>query len=368
MKRRPLVYICFMVIGILSFPLGCGTPLISRSPKPMVIVYNGCNTYCSKVGVNGLAREVNKLLVENAYIVGEPQNLSNYKVITDIVYNPSDEKAAKEIREIIRAGRLIVQSEAALGSIQVILGMDAVVPSFPTLKVVTKILILNSTSKKGLGKDLMPKIDHNLTKKCPFYTPDNADRLYYESVVYYPPAEEKLAEEAFAAIGVGRIEAVENLKDVVVVMGIEFAPRTKERMGLLDDKPEVKIVIDKTDFILHVYDAGTGQVIAAYPVSIGENPDLADKEDEEDRRTPEGIFTIVSVEDSSGWIADGERAFGPWFLRLEAPPWTGFGIQGTNEPEKIGMPASFGNVRLRSDDIEKLIGLVGVGTTVEIRQ
>ena len=148
----------------------------------MVNVFNGCSSYCTKVGVKGLAREVNKKLVKNEYIVGEPRNLTNYKVITDIIHNPADEEAAEDIRDIIEVGRLLSQEEASEGTIQVILGMDSVVPTFPTMTVETKILVLNSTNRQGLAKDVKIKIDHNLTKKFPMYTPDNADRFDYFSL------------------------------------------------------------------------------------------------------------------------------------------------------------------------------------------
>jgi hypothetical protein len=70
----------------LLFLVGCGSPIIPAKSKPLVNVYNGCNAYCTKVGVVGLAREINKKLLENEYIVVEPKNLLNYKVVTEIVY------------------------------------------------------------------------------------------------------------------------------------------------------------------------------------------------------------------------------------------------------------------------------------------
>ena len=357
------------IILVISLPLlfGCGSPIMPDAPKPMVNVYNACSDYCTKVGVNGLAREVNKKLIVNDYFVGDPKNLTNYKVETEIKYNPSDEEAAEAIKELIGVGKLLPLEEISSGLVQVNLGMDSIIPSFPTLRVENMILVLNSTRKKGLARDITVKIDHNLTKKYDFYTPDNADRHFYETIVYYPPDLEDVALEVFEAVGEGKMEEIEYLKDVVVILGLEFDPRTKERLGLEKnvDIPDVRIVIDKTDFVLRVYDM-SGNVKGKYPVAIGKNPDLADKKEVGDSRTPEGSFRVVSIEDSSGWIYEGKYAYGPWFIRLETP-WEGIGIHGTNEPEKIGTPASRGCIRMHNEDLEELLNLIKIGTLVEIQ-
>jgi lipoprotein-anchoring transpeptidase ErfK/SrfK len=358
----------FVGLIALFLLIGCGSPIIPAKTKPLVNVYNGCNAYCTKVGVVGLAREINKKLVEEEYIVGEPKNLSNYKVVTEIVYNPADERAAKKIQEILTVGKLIPQQDLAPGGVQIVLGMDSVTGAFPTLKVEHKILILNSTRKKGLAKEMTIKIDHDLTKKYSFYTSDDADRYYYETVTYYPPLLEESAKEVFHAVGAGRMEPVEQLKDIVVVLGLEFDPATRKRLGLTEmtETPSAKVVIDKTDFTLFVYDL-SGNLLASFPVSIGKNPDLADKKEAGDNRTPEGSFTVSGIEDSSGWTFEGRPAYGPWFIALSTPPWTGIGIHGTDEPEKIGTAASEGCIRMRDEDLEKLMSYVRVGTIVDIR-
>ncbi len=358
------------IAGLIALLLliGCGSPIIPAKSKPLVNVYNGCNAYCTKVGVVGLAREINKKLLENEYIVVEPKNLLNYKVVTEIVYNPADERAAKDIHEILEVGKLIPQQELPAGVIQIILGMDSVVGAFPTMKVEHKILILNSTRKKGLAKEMTIKINRDLTRKYPFYTSDNADRYYYETVTYYPPSLEEAAKEAFGAVGMGRMEPVDQLKDIVVVLGLEFDPNTRKRLGLADTDrvPETKIVVDKTDFTLFVYDL-SGNILASFPISIGKNPDLADKKEAGDDRTPEGSFTVSGIEDSAGWTFEGRPAYGPWFISLSTPPFTGIGIHGTDEPEKIGTAASEGCIRMKNEDLETLLTYVRVGTIVDIR-
>ena len=313
-SARPLVALVAIVMLI-----GCGSPIIPAKTKPLVNVYNGCNAYCTKVGVVGLAREINKKLVEEEYIVGEPKNLANYNVVTEIVYNPADEKWAKKIRDILGIGKLIPQQDLTPGGVQIILGMDSVLGAFPTMKVEHEILILNSTNLKGLAKDETTKIGRGLTKKYSFYTSDNADRHYYETVTYYPPSLEETAKEVFRAVEKGRMEPVEQLKDIVVVLGLEFDPNTSKRLGMFEGAtiPATKIVVDKTDFTLFVYDL-SGNLLATFPVSIGKNPDLADKKEAGDDRTPEGSFTVSGIEDSSGWTFEGRPAYGPWFISLSA--------------------------------------------------
>jgi lipoprotein-anchoring transpeptidase ErfK/SrfK len=358
------------LIGLITLLIlaACGSPIIPARSKPLVNVYNGCNAYCTKVGVVGLAREINKKLVEDEYIVGEPKNLSNYQVITEIIYNPADEKAAKNIQKTLDVGKLIPQQDLSAGGVQVILGMDSIVGAFPTLKIDHKILILNSTRKMGLAKEMTIKINYDLTKKYNFYTSDDADRYYYETVTYYPPSLEAAAKEVFHAVGKGRMEPVSKLKDIVVVLGLEFDPNTRKRLGMGSETqtPETKIVVDKTDFTLFVYDL-SGNVLASFPVSIGKNPDLADKKQAGDDRTPEGSFTVSGIEDSAGWTFEGRPAYGPWFISLSTPPWTGIGIHGTDEPEKIGTAVSEGCVRMRNEDLERLMSYIHVGTIVDIR-
>lgn len=113
-------------------------------------------------------------------------------------------------------------------------------------------------------------------------------------------------------------------------------------------------------------DLVTDEGTRTFAISIGSNPDRADKREVGDCRTPEGRFAVVSVEDSSDWDFEGERVYGPLFLRLDCPPWEGIGIHGTNEPARLGGPASRGCIRMRNEDLLELARVVGVGTVVTI--
>jgi lipoprotein-anchoring transpeptidase ErfK/SrfK len=123
------------------------------------------------------------------------------------------------------------------------------------------------------------------------------------------------------------------------------------------------VVIRKSEFVLELHTDGG---VRRYPVAIGSNPDGGDKLREGDCRTPEGEFEIESVEDSSDWEEDGARAYGPVFLRLNCPPWTGIGIHGTDRPDLVGTRSTRGCIRMRNEELSVLVDVVGIGTRVSI--
>jgi lipoprotein-anchoring transpeptidase ErfK/SrfK len=111
------------------------------------------------------------------------------------------------------------------------------------------------------------------------------------------------------------------------------------------------------------------------------------KEFDGDSKTPEGIFTIYSVEDSRNWTYDGALAFGPKFFRIK----NSIGIHGNGTdtsgngdlskngkyiaPEPLGIyinnfgvGLSHGCVRLENSVVDKLTdeGMLKNGTRVII--
>mgnify|MGYP006299254027 CR=1 FL=1 len=126
---------------------------------------------------------------------------------------------------------------------------------------------------------------------------------------------------------------------------------------------DVRVTVRKSEGVLELVGPDG---VERYRVSIGANPDLADKVEEGDSRTPEGEFPVVSIEDSEDWEHEGRRSYGRYFLRLACPPWKGIGIHGTDEPELLGKPASRGCIRMADDALERLVELVDVGTVVRI--
>lgn len=110
----------------------------------------------------------------------------------------------------------------------------------------------------------------------------------------------------------------------------------------------------------------TGAGVERFKIAIGSNPDGGDKLAVGDCRTPEGDFEVVSIEDASDWEHEGERVYGPFFVRLLCPPWEGIGIHGTSEPDSLGTKATRGCIRMRNEDVSHLASVVGVGTPVRI--
>ncbi len=140
---------------------------------------------------------------------------------------------------------------------------------------------------------------------------------------------------------------------------------------------DVFIRIMKSKYEMKIFVAG--ELINTFQVGIGEN--IGDKEIAGDKRTPEGLFKVVSIEDSSSWthdFADGKgtikNAYGPWFIRLSTSAletisgktWIGIGIHGTHDPNSIGTLCTEGCIRLNNADLLKLVQVVGVGSKVEI--
>ena len=131
-------------------------------------------------------------------------------------------------------------------------------------------------------------------------------------------------------------------------------------------RAENRIVICKKDFKLYVLNE-RDSLLFETDVCLGEN--LGNKTRNGDHKTPEGKFSIMSIENSSRWPDfDGKfrDSYGPWFMRLKMPKFRSIGIHGTNEPESIGTRASMGCVRLHNDKVLELKKYVKVGTPVEI--
>ena len=122
---------------------------------------------------------------------------------------------------------------------------------------------------------------------------------------------------------------------------------------------------DKEQLMLYVVCSKNDTLFSA-PIGVGSN--YGDKQEEGDRKTPEGTFKVVKIHDSSKWTHDfkdryGIRkgAYGPFFIRLMTPRFTGIGIHGTCFPEQIGTRCSEGCIRMNNSDVVKLKNFVFVG-------
>jgi lipoprotein-anchoring transpeptidase ErfK/SrfK len=122
------------------------------------------------------------------------------------------------------------------------------------------------------------------------------------------------------------------------------------------DDDEYWIRINKGIYRLYLYRGG--EVEKAYEIAVGKNP--GNKERAGDNKTPNGIFTVQSIENSSRWthdFRDGKGvirgAYGPWFIRLRTG-WRGIGIHGTHDPDSRGSMVSEGCVRMLNDELEEV--------------
>jgi len=130
-----------------------------------------------------------------------------------------------------------------------------------------------------------------------------------------------------------------------------------------------RLVVTKSAYTLELFEGET--LVETFPVAVGKNS--GDKQAVGDLRTPEGEFTVSSIEDSRKWthdFGDGKGAvkgaYGPWFIRLATPGWKGIGIHGTHDPASIGNAATEGCIRLRNSDLVRLVARISVGTWVRI--
>lgn len=132
------------------------------------------------------------------------------------------------------------------------------------------------------------------------------------------------------------------------------------------------IVISKHDLKLFVVSNNNDTLFSA-PISVGTN--YGDKKKKGDRKTPEGTFKIIQIQNSSKWTHDfkdgyGARkgAYGPYFFRLKTPKFSGIGIHGTCFPNQIGLRCSEGCIRLRNSDLKKLRHFVYIGMRCTIEK
>jgi lipoprotein-anchoring transpeptidase ErfK/SrfK len=130
------------------------------------------------------------------------------------------------------------------------------------------------------------------------------------------------------------------------------------------------IIVSKEDLTLSVYDY-KGKVMSEFPVAVARN--YGNKREKGDMKTPEGVFHIREIQNSSMWshdFSDGkgeiEGAYGPLFIRLNTPGHFGIGIHGTHDNNSIGNRVTEGCVRLKNEDLLILKKMIKVGDVVVI--
>jgi hypothetical protein len=130
------------------------------------------------------------------------------------------------------------------------------------------------------------------------------------------------------------------------------------------------ILISKQEMRLSVYDY-KGHELCKFPVACGLN--YGNKEKQGDMKTPEGVFRVSQIQNAAGWshnFNDGngeiQGAYGPYFIRLLVPGHSGIGIHGTHDPNSMEKRVAEGCIRLKNENLLKLVAMIHNGTAVII--
>ncbi len=151
--------------------------------------------------------------------------------------------------------------------------------------------------------------------------------------------------------------------------------KAEKKIPVLPEGPQqgkaYSVLINKSSYTLKLLE--DNEPIATYKIAVGKNS--GQKQDVGDLRTPDGSFTVDEICDASHWTHDfgdgkGEikGAYGPLFISLYTPGWSGIGIHGTHDPASIGTQASEGCVRMHNKELKQLAKFVKVGTRVVIQE
>lgn len=163
---------------------------------------------------------------------------------------------------------------------------------------------------------------------------------------------------------------------------VDHKERKIQKLRKADEKPigQVRIVIDKSDYLLRLYDEKG--LFARYPVVFGAEPKL-DKMVQGDRRTPEGSFSIVAIKKHKKWkmmmmldypnpevLEKFERRKKKGLVEEAANPGNGIAIHGVwpNDDYLIDQFKNWtdGCISLKNEQLLDLARFVKVGTKVEI--
>jgi len=341
----------------------------AAGPVGDVVIKSACGAYTEKLGIDLLAAG-KRAVTDAGFAVKSELVLSIYRFETFIHYYPGDEAAAEALRRAVGIGTLTPDDTLTPGLLKVILGADAIPRLVSTTPRKPAVYILDAT---GTDNALSPAAVLSSVLAAAddgggVYTPEVVNKGMEETtIVYYPLEGGERANELVETIGMGSVRMVAGLVDYFVVLAPDYVGEDWKKLPSWEptEGEEYSIVIDKSRYILEVRNS-EGKKVSEFPVSIGSNPDLKDKERVGDCRTPEGEFTVSKLHDASDWRFEEELAYGPWFIRLLTAPWTGIGIHGTNEEYLIGAPATHGCIRLDSRNIDKVKRAVDIGTLVTI--
>lgn len=123
-------------------------------------------------------------------------------------------------------------------------------------------------------------------------------------------------------------------------------------------KGDWKIVVNKKEFRLYLYDGG--KLFKYYDISIGRQD-----------RTPHGQFRVYAKVKEPDWYSPHgkipfsakDNVLGTRWLKLKPeagtePDLTGYGIHGTWDRDSIGKSRSNGCIRMLNEDVEELFDII----------
>ena len=153
-----------------------------------------------------------------------------------------------------------------------------------------------------------------------------------------------------------------------IVLPTQFVLPSAQRSGLVINIAAMRI------FYFPPAKPGEKQVVYTHPIGIGKVG----------WSTPEGKTKVLSKQKNPTWTppasvraehkengeilpkvvpAGPDNPLGAYKFTLG---WAGYLIHGTNKPYGVGLRSSHGCIRLYPEDVEKLFGMVGIGTTVQV--
>lgn len=153
-----------------------------------------------------------------------------------------------------------------------------------------------------------------------------------------------------------------------IVLPTQFVLPSAPRTGLVINIAAMRI------FYFPPAKAGEKQVVYTHPIGIGKVG----------WSTPEGKTKVVSKQANPTWTPPAsvraEHKKNGEILPKVVPPgpdnplgaykftlgWPSYLIHGTNKPYGVGLRSSHGCIRLYPEDVEKLFGMVGPGTAVQV--
>ncbi len=354
-------YLSFVLTTLVVFAF-LVTATVGEAEATQVIVKNVTSLYTRYLGID-LAGAAKKALIGAGYPIKETMEVPAFRFESFIHYNPMNKTDAERIRSLIAAGTLVEDRTLDPGLVKVMLGTDAIGVFFAGKPYAPGVIILDATGRGGNGQSVRKSIEADVPVLSVFPV---GKGMTEKTTIFYPKGQEKTAETIRLLLGRGIKKEVSS-PHLFVVVAPDYIGETFKAMPDFAPVPgeTYSIVVHKTMGIMELVDS-KGKTAVRYPISIGANPDLADKMAEGDRRTPEGNYVISGISDSSGWKFAGELAYGPLFFALATAPWSGYAIHGTNEPYLIGAPASHGCIRLNNENLPVLKKAVKAGTKVKI--